>query len=77
MKKVILATAAMILVSAGTASADFKVAEFTFGQEGSLKNTVSQSLEDYAGSNSQTQKSDAVEINSADFGDLFKNLKIK
>lgn len=77
MKKVILATAAMILVSAGTASADFKVAEFTFGQDGSLKNTISQSLEDYAGGNSPSQKTDAVEINSADFGDLFKNLKIK
>ena len=77
MKKVILATAAMILVSAGTASADFKVAEFTFGQDGSLKNTVSQSLENYAGGNSPTQKSGVVEINSADFGDLFKNLKIK
>ena len=77
MKKVILATAAMVLVSVSTASADFKVAEFTFGQEGSLKNTISESLENYAGASEPSQQTSASDINSADFGDLFKNLDIK
>ena len=76
MKKLVLATATLVLVSASAANADFKIAEFTFGEEASLKNTISQSLNQYAsGSDPYQPTNGAAVIESDEFGDLFSNLK--
>lgn len=40
----ILAITALTVLSAGSASANFKVAEFTYGVKDSLKNTVVKSI---------------------------------
>ena len=76
MKKLVLATATLVLVSASAANADFKIAEFTLGEENSFKSTVSQSLNQYASRTDTYQPTNgAAVIKNDEFGELFNNLK--
>ena len=77
MKKLVITTAALVMVSTGAANAEFKIAEFTFGEQSSLKNTFIQSIEKYASGTAPYQKTDVVEIRDLEFDNLFENLKEK
>lgn len=71
------AIATVAVLFAGSASAEFKVAEFTYGQTGSFKTTIAQSIKKSAvdfSSSSIVPDQKQVILTNKELDDLFTNL---